>query len=371
LATFNQLGVSEVFAKALQENNFHTPTEIQSRVIPFLLDKGTDLVAQAQTGTGKTAAFGLPLLQKCSPDKEHVQALVLTPTRELGQQIAKQLFKLTKYGPKIFTEAVYGGAPIGDQIKALMRPTQIIVATPGRLIDLLDKKAVDISNVKTIVLDEADEMLSMGFKDELEQILSRTKGKRNIWLFSATMPPEIKTIIKAYMMPDAMHVQVDKKNIVNTNIEHRFIETDDKEKLDMLVHFLKVQGENRGVIFCRTKNGAQLLAKQLTAKNFVTDSIHGDLMQKERDKVMRAFKGLKIQILIATDLAARGIDVENLAYVVHYDLPEQLEYYTHRSGRTARAGKTGISLCLVGPRDIKRMQGIESSLGIKIKPMKI
>jgi ATP-dependent RNA helicase DeaD len=370
LTTFSQLGVSEVFFQALQENNLLKPTEIQQKVIPFLLEKGTDLIAQAQTGTGKTAAFGLPLLQRVDPGNKHVQALILCPTRELGQQIYKQLFKLTKYGPKVFMEAVYGGAPIDNQIKGLMRPTQIVVATPGRLIDLLERKAIDLSHVKTIVLDEADEMLSMGFKKELDHILSLTNGKRYTWLFSATMPVEIKSIISTYMSPDAFKIQVDKKNIVNKDIDHQYdhqyLVCDEKEKLNVLNNFLRTQGENRGIIFCNTKTGAQTLAKQLISKNYAADAIHGDLMQRDREKVMRAFKNEKVQILIATDLAARGIDVENLAYVVHYQLPDQLEYFTHRSGRTARAGKKGLSLCLVAPRDLPKLKSIESTLGIKI-----
>lgn len=365
--TFADLGISDIFKQALLENNILAPTDIQIKAIPFLLTKGTDLVAQAQTGTGKTAAFGLPLLQKVDPGNKHVQALILSPTRELGQQIQKTLFRFTKYGPKVFIEAVYGGAPIDAQIKALMRPTQIVVATPGRLIDLLERKAIELSYVKTIVLDEADEMLSMGFKKELDQILSQTVGKRNTWLFSATIPPEIKTIINTYMSPDAFKIQVDKQNTVNKDIEHRYIVCDDKEKLQTLLEVLRGQGESRGIIFCNTKAGAETLSKQLFSKNYSADAIHGDLGQRDRDKVMRAFKNEKLQILIATDLAARGIDIENLSYVIHYQLPEQMEYYTHRSGRTARAGKKGFSLCLISPKELPKIKFIESTLSISIK----
>lgn len=331
------------------------------------MQQDADLIAQAQTGTGKTAAFGLPLLHKVDPASPHVQALILAPTRELGQQIAKQLFRFTKYGPKIFTEAVYGGEKIDRQISALTRPTQILVATPGRLIDLLEKKAVDLAHVQTIVLDEADEMLSMGFKKELDQILEMTVGKRNTWLFSATMPAGIKSIISQYMDPAAMRIQIDEENVVNKDIEHRYSLSDEKAKLNNLLGFLDQQGEERGVIFCNTKNAARTLAKQLISRNVKADALHGDLLQKERDKVMRAFKNESLQVLIATDLAARGIDVKNLAYVVHFQLPDQLEYYTHRSGRTARAGKKGISLCLINPKEQKQLKAIESSLGIKIK----
>ena len=344
-----------------------SPTEIQVKAIPFLIEKGTDFIGQAQTGTGKTAAFGLPLLQSIDPDNKAVQALILAPTRELGQQIAKQLFRFTKYAPKkIFVESVYGGARIEEQIDALRRPTHIVVATPGRLLDLLDKKALNIRSVKTIVLDEADEMLSMGFKKELDSILSQTNGTRYTWLFSATMPPEIKTIIKTYMSPSAFRIEVDRLDVINRNIDHQYVLCEPEEKLTLLLHFLKTQGDNRGIIFCRTKAGAQDLAQQLAEKKIPADAIHGDLMQKERDKVMRAFKNKKLRILIATDIAARGIDVENLSYVVHFQLPEQAEYYTHRSGRTARAGNSGLSLSFITHTELVGLKSIASNLGISL-----
>jgi ATP-dependent RNA helicase DeaD len=367
LTTFKDLGISAGFIKALTENNIVVPTEIQQKAIPFLLSNGTDFIGQAQTGTGKTAAFGLPLLHRVNPESPHVQALVLAPTRELGQQIAKQLFRFTKYTNKIFAEAVYGGEKIEKQISALKRPTQIVVATPGRLVDLLRLKAIELSHIKTIVLDEADEMLSMGFKKELDAILAQTNGNRHTWLFSATMPQEIKQIISTYMAPDAYRVTVGKDEVVNAAISHKYMVCDTPQKFECLTGFLKEQEENRGIIFCRTKAASQTLAKQLQSKNFSADAIHGDLMQKERDKVMRAFKNHNLQMLIATDISARGIDVENLAYVVHYQLPDQLEYYTHRSGRTARAGKKGLSLSLVAPQEVRRLKEIEKSLSITIK----
>jgi len=368
LKTFSDLGVSDTFLKALAENNIITPTEIQVKSIPFLIQKGTDFIGQAQTGTGKTAAFGLPLLQSIDPDNNAVQALILAPTRELGQQIAKQLFRFTKYLPKkIFVESVYGGARIEEQINALKRPTHIVVATPGRLIDLLDKKALNIRSVKTIVLDEADEMLSMGFKKELDSILGQTNGKRFTWLFSATMPSGIKAIIKAYMSPSAFKIEADRLDVINRDIEHQYVLCKPEEKTAILLHFLKTQGENRGIIFCRTKAGAQNLALQLIEKKIPADSIHGDLMQKERDKVMRAFKNKKLRILIATDIAARGIDVDNLSYVVHFQMPEQTEYYTHRSGRTARAGNKGLSLAFVTQPELSALKSIASDLGFQIK----
>ena len=368
LKTFSELGVSDIFIKALEDNKISKPTEIQIKALSFLIEKGTDFIGQAQTGTGKTAAFGLPILQAVNPDLAKIQALILSPTRELGQQIAKELFKFTKYVPKkIFVESVYGGAYIDDQIRALQRPTHVVVATPGRLVDLLERKAIDLSYIKTIVLDEADEMLSMGFKKELDTILSYTAGKRHTWLFSATMPQGIKSIISNYMSPNAMKIEVNKSDVINKDIEHKFVSCEPSEKMAILLHFLRSQGENRGVVFCRTKSDAQYLAKQLQEKKCNADALHGDLFQKERDKVMRAFKNKKLQILVATDLAARGIDVEELAYVVHFQLPEKVEYYTHRSGRTARAGQKGFSLSLVSKAEQEGLKIIERELSIKMK----
>jgi ATP-dependent RNA helicase DeaD len=368
LTTFSDLGVSDTYLKALEEIGILNPTEIQIKAIPFLLAKGKDFIGQAQTGTGKTAAFGLPILHAVNPDDFHIQALILSPTRELGQQIAKQLFRFTKYGPKkIFIEAVYGGARIDSQISSLKRPTHILVATPGRLVDLLEQKAVDLSHIKTLVLDEADEMLSMGFKKELDAILHFTVGHRHTWLFSATMPPAIKSIIKGYMSPDAMRVVINRHDIVNSDIEHKYIVCESEKKPEILAGFLKTQGENRGLVFCRTKADAQSVAKRLIAKNINAGSLHGDMLQKERDKVMRAFKNSKLQILVSTDLAARGIDVKELAYVVHYSLPESTDYYTHRSGRTGRAGNKGLSFSLITSREQTKLKRIERELGIKIK----
>jgi ATP-dependent RNA helicase DeaD len=368
LTTFSDLGVSNTFSKALEELNIFNPTEIQIKALPFLIAKGTDFIGQAQTGTGKTAAFGLPILQSVNPEDPHIQALILSPTRELGQQIAKQLFKFTKYGTKkIFIESVYGGARIDAQISALRRPTHILVATPGRLVDLLEHKAIDLSFIRTIVLDEADEMLSMGFKKDLDTILRFTAGNRYTWLFSATMPPAIKAIIKDYMSPDSQRVVINKHDVVNSDIEHKYIVCEKEKKPEILFAFLKAQGENRGLIFCRTKSDTQNVSKQLIARNINAEALHGDMLQKDRDKVMRAFKNSKLQILVATDLAARGIDVKELAYVVHYSLPESTEYYTHRSGRTGRAGNKGLSFILITSREQSALKRIERELGIKIK----
>lgn len=370
--TFQDLGISSQFVKALEENNIVKPTEIQQKAIPFLLRTGTDFIGQAQTGTGKTAAYGLPILSRIDPELQKIQALVICPTRELAQQIAKQLFKFTKYADyKIFTEAVYGGEKIDIQIGKLKRPTHIVVSTPGRLLDLLERKAIDLGKVKTIVLDEADEMLSMGFKADIDKILTFTSGKSNTWLFSATIPNALKEIIDEFMDDDAFKIEVDKESIVNQDISHQYVICDIKDKVNVLIRFLQEMKDQRGIIFCRTKSGAQTLSKQLLAKNIIAESIHGDLGQRDREKVMRGFKNGRLQILIATDISARGIDVDNLAYVLHYQLPDQLEYYTHRSGRTARAGKQGFSLAFVAPSELDKVKEISSALHISFEKVEV
>jgi ATP-dependent RNA helicase DeaD len=370
LKNFEELGINSGFVKGLAELNIVEPTDIQKKVIPILLAGATDIVAQAQTGTGKTAAYGLPLLEQMDSNTNAVQGLILCPTRELAQQVAKQLFKFTKYSSKIFTESVYGGEHIDRQISSLKRPTHIIVATPGRLIDLVNRKAVDISTVKTVVLDEADEMLSMGFKKELDEILSFLPAIENKWLFSATIPNGIQEIISKHLSKDAEHIKVSRDNIVNKKISHQFVVCDDTEKLYALQLFLKSEHKNRGVIFCKTKAATKKLCQQLIAKNIATDAIHGDLLQKERDKVMRAFKNETLRVLVATDVAARGIDISGLTFVAHYQLPESDEYYTHRSGRTARAGKEGISMCFVNTKEVKILRNYERTLAIKFRQVK-
>lgn len=364
MENFKQLGIRKEFIKGIEELNIKTPTEIQAQVIPLLLNNTTDLIGQAQTGTGKTAAYGLPLLHQINASNKSVQGLILCPTRELGKQIAKQLFRFTKYSDKIFAEAVYGGEKIDIQINKLKRPTHIIVATPGRLIDLLKRKAVNISNVKTVILDEADEMLSMGFKKELDEILNYVAGAQNKWLFSATIPHGIRQIVNEHLSNDAHRIEINAKDVVNKNIKHQYVVCNEEDKLHVLMQFLKAEQSNRGMVFCKTKIATQKLEKQLQAKNVAAGAIHGDLLQKERDKVMRAFKKSRLNILIATDIAARGLDIEALSYVVHYQLPDKEEYYTHRSGRTARAGKEGVSLCLVTTKELKQIRYFEKTLGI-------
>jgi ATP-dependent RNA helicase DeaD len=367
--TFQELGISDQFIQALEENQIISPTNIQEQAIPFLLRNGTDFVGQAQTGTGKTAAFGLPLLHQIDSNNNVVQGLILCPTRELGQQIAKQLFRFTKYSERIFTEAVYGGEKIDIQIGKLLRPTHIIVATPGRLIDLLERKAVDISNVQTLVLDEADEMLTKDFKTQLDTIVSYIKSEHHTWLFSATMPYEIQKIIKNYMSSNVKHVQVQKGGLMNEGIEHQYVMCNDGDKLNGVHQFLRKQGNLRGILFTRTRKEAIKLSQQLIAKNYAVDCIHGELTQKEREKAMRAFKGERIQYLVATDISARGIDVNDLAFVLHYQMPDQLEYYTHRAGRTARAGKKGLSLCFANSNELKMIKRIQKELGVKMKEL--
>src|SRR5690554_6580905 len=371
LKNFEKLGINASIIKGLAELNIVEPTDIQKKVIPILLNRKTDIVAQAQTGTGKTAAFGLPLLAQMDPNSDAVQGLILCPTRELAKQVAKQLFKFIKHSDKLFIEAVYGGEHIDIQISKLQRPTQIVVATPGRLIDLVNRKAIDLRKVKTVVLDEADEMLSMGFQKELDEILSFLPLVEHKWLFSATIPHGIQEIISRHLSPDAVRIEVKKEDIVNKNISHQYLVCDESEKLEALLLFLQSQHKNRGVIFCRTKAATQKLAKQLIAKNIATDAIHGDLLQKERDKVMRAFKNESLRILVATDVSARGIDVSGLTFVAHYQLPESEEYYTHRSGRTARAGKEGVSMCFVNNAEAKVLKDYERKLGIKFEKVKL
>ena len=364
LKTFKELGIPANLMEGLQALGIIHPTEIQEKAIPFLLESGADLIAQAQTGTGKTAAFGLPLLMKVNPKSREIQGLIIAPTRELAKQIGKQLFRYTKFSEKIFVEVLCGGDNFDKQVSSLLRPTHIVVATPGRLIDLIHKKALTLVGVKHLVLDEADEMLSMGFKKELIKIFGLTRARKSTWLFSATIPDAIHGLIKDCMTGKPHLLKIDKAHVVNRDIDHQFKICSRDEKTDVIASFLKRQQDNRGVIFCRTKAGAIILGKQLITKGFPVDVLQGDLTQKERDTVMRSFKKERTQFLIATDVAARGIDVEGLSFVIHHQLPEQMEYFTHRSGRTARAGKKGISIDLIEPRERPKITKLENELGL-------
>ncbi len=364
MVLFKQLGLSEPILKALSDLGFESPTEIQQQAIPLLLDGSSDFIGLAQTGTGKTAAFGLPLLENLNPTLAATQALVLAPTRELGQQIASQLELFSKFLPKINVLAVYGGANIMNQINALRSaPQHIIIATPGRLIDLLDRKAIKLNQVKTLVLDEADVMLDMGFQDELENILQHTPEDKNTWLFSATMPDNIRSIVKRYM-DNPVQAKAKSGEVVNTNIEHQYAEVNVPDKPEALMRFLELHPDMRGIVFCRTKRDTQDLSEKLISHGYRADALHGDLSQAQRDRVMRIFKKHDLQVLIATDVAARGIDVQDLTHVFHFSLPDDLAYYTHRSGRTARAGKKGVSIAFVRKSDRYLIQRIERTLGI-------
>jgi len=363
LNNFEELGLSHDLVRVLPELGFVVPTEIQKEAIPLLIKNNSDFIGLANTGTGKTAAFGLPLLDNVDYSRNDTQALILAPTRELGQQIAHQLIAFAKFVKNARITVVYGGANISTQIKELKSGAQIVVATPGRLIDLLKRKALRLDTIKNVILDEADEMLNMGFKEDLDHILSHTPEEKFTWLFSATMPQEIKKIIKNYMV-DPLEVSVHTGVMVNENIDHQFVLVKSSDKTEALSRFITMDPEFRGIVFCRTKVETQALCNELMTLGVKAEALHGDLNQKQRDIVMKRFKMHQVQVLIATDVAARGIDVNNLTHVIHHTLPDDLSYYTHRSGRTARAGKEGISLALLERKGVERMKMLERKLKI-------
>ncbi len=362
--TFSQLGLSSNLLKALGDLNIVTPTEIQSKAIPVLMQPRQNFIGLAQTGTGKTAAFGLPLLEAINPDEKRVQALVLAPTRELGQQIASQLEAFSKYMQRVNVLPVYGGAAISGQIQGLRRNPQIVIATPGRLIDLVERRALDLSVVELVVLDEADEMLNMGFQEDIDKILSFTAKDNSTWLFSATMPKEIKGIVAKYMA-DRVEVSVNTEQRVNQNIDHQFATVKGHDKVEALKRFIDQSPDMHGIVFCRTKLGTQSLADDLMKSKYPAEALHGDMSQAQRDRVMRRFKERHLKLLIATDVAARGIDVNDLTHVINFMLPDDITNYTHRSGRTARAGKKGISLSFVsGSKELWKVGQLEKMLGV-------
>ena len=371
LKLFKTLGVREDLIQGLEELGIKTPTAIQQQAIPFLLAKGGDFIAQAQTGTGKTAAFGIPLLMQIDPEAREIQAVVVAPTRELAKQIGKQLFRFTKYcTQKIFVEVLTGGDKLDRQIAALQRPTHVVVVTPGRLLDLLGRSALSLDAVKLLILDEADELLNLGFRKEVAEIFARTQGRRATWLFSATIPAGVQKLITDYMSPKSHSLKIDQQHVVNRDISHRFIICQIREKTDRIAAFLKSQGEERGVIFCRTRAGATKLFEELTERGHHLGVLQGDLMQTERDKVLRSFRKGRFQFLIATDVAARGIDVEGLAFVLHHQLPDQIDYYTHRSGRTGRAGRTGVSIALISQQERADITKLGQVLGLAFAEMR-
>ncbi|MEL7118781.1 MAG: DEAD/DEAH box helicase [Bacteroidota bacterium] len=352
--------------KVISELGFEKPSEIQEKAIPQLLEGDHDFIGLANTGTGKTAAFSLPLLERIDPTIPATQALILAPTRELGQQIAEQIATFGKYLDKINILAVYGGASISHQIKALRRPQHIIIATPGRLIDLIQRKSVKLDELEYLVLDEADEMLNMGFQQEIDKILTYTPEEKLVWLFSATLSKDIGKIVQNYM-DDPIEVRLTKKKEVNANIEHQFTLVKRANKAEALTRFLDVDPDIRGVVFCRTRRDTQELADILSRKKYRADALHGDLSQRQRDKVMDQFRSNRLQLLVATDIAARGIDVNDLTHVFHFNLPDDIAYYTHRSGRTARAGKKGTSIAFINGRDMSRLDYMKRQLGISFK----
>ncbi|MDW3210847.1 MAG: DEAD/DEAH box helicase [Reichenbachiella sp.] len=364
--TFSELGLEPRLVDALTDLGIVKPTQIQQEAIPILLDSMQDFIGLAQTGTGKTAAFGLPLLQAVNEDSNTCQAVVLAPTRELAQQIAEQLKNFSKNKPKLKVEVVFGGAAITNQIKALKAKPQVVVATPGRLVDLINRKVISMKALDYVVLDEADEMLNMGFKEELNKILADTPAGKTTWLFSATMPSAIKSIVNTYMN-DPKEVSVKSGVEVNKNISHQYLVVKVSDKLEAIKRVLDVNPNFYGVMFCRTKIDTQNLADDISRAGYRAEALHGDLTQKQRDSVMRKFKDGTLSMLVATDVAARGIDVNDVTHVIHHRLPDELEFYTHRSGRTARAGKKGISIALVSKGEVRRIGEIERRLKIKFE----
>jgi ATP-dependent RNA helicase DeaD len=358
MMTFEGLGLDAKLIMATDALGYKTPTPIQEQAIPILLSGTKDLVGLAQTGTGKTAAFGLPLLQLINAEQKFPQALVVCPTRELCLQIVSEIELFKKFMPGMYVVAVYGGASIGMQIRDLKRGVQIVVATPGRLIDLIERKAINLEQIKFVVLDEADEMLNMGFQDDIEFILQNTPKREATWLFSATMPPEIKKVSRKYMK-QPVEITVGKVNTGNKNIDHQYYITAAHHRYETLKRIIDFNPGIYGIIFTRTKADAQNIAEKLTREGYDIDALHGDLTQQQRDKVMGEFREKALQLLIATDVAARGIDVQGITHVINYELPDDVEIYTHRSGRTGRAGNTGLCLSIIHSREIGKLRQIE------------
>jgi ATP-dependent RNA helicase DeaD len=366
---FSDLGISAPIIKAITALKITAPTEIQQKVIPLLLANTTDLVGLAKTGTGKTAAFGLPLLQLIDTTSSAVQAVVLVPTRELGYQIFSNLESFAKYLPDVSIAATCGGIPIKPQMERLASPTQIVVATPGRLIDLMQRKAIDLTDTKFLVLDEADEMVSI-LKESLDEIVAALPKEHKTLLFSATIPGTIKQLIQNYLHKNVVQVTANMETVGNQGINHEYIVVDPIEKLEVLMHFLNTQEGERGIIFCKTKAAVNKLAKNLAINRFSSGALHGSLSQGIRDRIMEQFRAGHIHILVATDLAARGIDVKEISYVVNYHLPDAYEAYVHRSGRTARAGANGLSLTVLQQEEVTEIADFEKELGIKFHEFK-
>lgn len=355
---FEKLGLQKPLIEAIADLGFEAPTPVQEKVIPILLEETSDVVALSQTGTGKTAAFGLPLLSLLDFNVPATQALILCPTRELCMQITRDLEAFAKHLKKVNITAVYGGASIVNQIQSLKKGSQIVVGTPGRMLDLIKRKKVHLENIEYLVLDEADEMLNMGFKEDLDAILSQTPENKNTWLFSATMPNEVLRISRQYMQ-NPIEMTMGQKNQGNENIEHVYYPVRPRDRYAALKRLADFHPNMFGIVFCRTRRETQEIADRLIKDGYSADALHGDLSQSQRDHVMNRYRAHVIQLLIATDVAARGIDVDDITHVINYSLPDELENYTHRSGRTARAGKKGVSVVLAGPSDLRRIKMIE------------
>ncbi|WP_152268434.1 DEAD/DEAH box helicase [Agriterribacter humi] len=370
MMTFEELGLDGRLVQATDALGFKQPTPIQEKAIPVLLSGTTDLVGLAQTGTGKTAAFGLPLLQLIDAKDKYPQALVVCPTRELCMQIVNEIELFKKFITGMHVVAVYGGTSIGAQIRDLKRGIQIVVATPGRLIDLIERKAINLEQIKYVVLDEADEMLNMGFQDDIEFILQNTPNRESTWLFSATMPPEIRRVSKKYMK-QPVEITVGKMNTANKNVDHQYYVASAQHRYDALKRLIDFNPGIYGIIFTRTKADAQAIAEKLTREGYDIDALHGDLTQQQRDKVMGEFREKTLQLLIATDVAARGIDVQGITHVINYELPDDVEVYTHRSGRTGRAGNTGICMSVIHSREIGKIRQIERMVQVPFHKLEI
>ena len=355
---FEQLGLNESLLKAILDLGFENPSEVQEKAIPLLLEKDTDMVALAQTGTGKTAAFGFPLIQKIDADNRNTQALVLSPTRELCLQITNELKNYAKYEKGINVVAIYGGASITEQAREIKRGAQIIVATPGRMQDMINRGLVNIKNIDYCVLDEADEMLNMGFYEDICSILSDTPDEKSTWLFSATMPAEVARIAKQFMS-SPVEITVGTKNSGSATVSHEFYLVNARDRYEALKRLADANPDIFSVVFCRTKRDTQQVAEKLIEDGYSAAALHGDLSQAQRDGVMKSFRGRQIQMLVATDVAARGIDVDNVTHVVNYQLPDEIETYNHRSGRTGRAGKLGTSIVIVTKSELRKISSIE------------
>jgi ATP-dependent RNA helicase DeaD len=365
MSTFTETGLKENILKAIGELGFIEPTPIQEKTIPHLLQNEGDLVALAQTGTGKTAAFGLPIIDQIDTNSNKTQALVLCPTRELCVQITNDISSFSKYAPKIDQLAVYGGTSIEAQIRTLKRGAQIVVGTPGRVNDLIRRKVLKLGNIRWLVLDEADEMLNMGFKEEIDTILAETPEKKQTLLFSATMPKEIARIASKYMS-NPEEISVGKKNAGAENVEHDYYVANARDRYEVLKRIADMHPKIYAIVFCRTRRETKEVADNLISDGYNADALHGDLSQAQRDHVMNRFRQKHLQLLVATDVAARGLDVNDLTHVINYNLPDELEAYVHRTGRTGRAGKKGVAITIVHTREIRKIKDLERIIGKKI-----